>query len=62
MANLRQLGKNGPMVSALGFGAMGLSSSYGNTDENPERFKVLDRALELGSSFWDTSDICLFSQ
>ncbi|KAH6673036.1 NADP-dependent oxidoreductase domain-containing protein [Halenospora varia] len=54
---LRQLGKNGPMVSALGFGAMGLSSSYGKPDSNEERFKVLDRALELGCTFWDTSDV-----
>ena len=56
---LRSLGKGGPKVSALGFGAMGLSASYGKTYENEERFRVLDRALELGSAFWDTSDVCL---
>jgi aryl-alcohol dehydrogenase-like predicted oxidoreductase len=54
----RHLGRNGPLVSALGFGAMGLSYSYGQTEDNEERFKVLDRALELGSTFWDTSDAC----
>ena len=54
----RQLGKNGPKVSCLGFGAMGLSASYGKVDDNEERFKVLDCALELGSTFWDTSDVC----
>ncbi|KAF2468935.1 Aldo/keto reductase [Lindgomyces ingoldianus] len=53
----RQLGKNGPKVSALGFGAMGLSASYGKVGENQDRFAVLDRALELGSTFWDTSDV-----
>lgn len=54
----RTLGKNGPQVSALGFGAMGLSFSYGAIDADPERFKVLDKALELGATFWDTSDVC----
>ena len=56
---LRSLGKDGPKVSALGFGAMGLSTSYGKVDNDEERFRVLDRALELGATFWDTSDVCL---
>lgn len=43
-------------------GAMGLSSGYGTVGNNEERFKVLDRALELGSTFWDTSDVCKFVQ
>jgi aryl-alcohol dehydrogenase-like predicted oxidoreductase len=55
----RQLGKNGPQISALGFGAMGLSQSYGAVGDNEERFAVLDRALELGTTFWDTSDVCM---
>jgi hypothetical protein len=55
---LRPLGSNELLVSALGFGAMGLSFGYGKTEDNMERFKVLDRALELGSTFWDTSDGC----
>ena len=54
----RTLGKNGPNVSAIGFGAMGLSYSYGKTEGEEERFKVLDRALELGATFWDSSDVC----
>lgn len=54
----RRLGKDGPLVSALGFGAMGLSSSYGAVDDNEVRFQVLDRAVELGATFWDTSDAC----
>ncbi|KAF2650885.1 Aldo/keto reductase [Lophiostoma macrostomum CBS 122681] len=53
----RKLGKNGPNVSALGFGAMGLSSGYGKVEDNEGRFAVLDRALELGSTFWDSSDV-----
>jgi aryl-alcohol dehydrogenase-like predicted oxidoreductase len=39
---------------------MGLSSAYGKIGSNEERFKILDRALELGSTFWDTSDVCQF--
>ena len=53
----RSLGANGPPVSAIGFGAMGLSFGYGKRENDEEGFAVLDRALELGSTFWDTSDI-----
>jgi aryl-alcohol dehydrogenase-like predicted oxidoreductase len=53
----RQLGKNGPQVSALGFGAMGLSAFYGATASDEERFKVLDRAIELGCTHFDSADI-----
>ena len=53
----RQLGKNGPQVTALGFGAMGLSSFYGTTESDEERFKVLDKAYELGERFWDSADM-----
>jgi aryl-alcohol dehydrogenase-like predicted oxidoreductase len=53
----RQLGKNGPQVSALGFGAMGLSAFYGTPASDEERFKVLDRAIELGSTYFDSADI-----
>ncbi|CAF1414343.1 unnamed protein product [Adineta steineri] len=52
----RQLGKNGPNVSAIGFGAMGLSVSYGKVASDEERFKVLDRAIELGSTYIDSAD------
>lgn len=54
---LRQLGKNGAQVSALGFGAMGLSIGYGATESDEDRFKVLDRAYELGQTFWDSADV-----
>ncbi|CAF5019138.1 unnamed protein product [Rotaria sp. Silwood1] len=53
----RQLGKNGPQVSAIGFGAMGLSAFYGTPASDEERFKVLDRTIELGCTFIDTADV-----
>ncbi|CAF4247986.1 unnamed protein product, partial [Adineta steineri] len=53
----RQLGKNGPQVSALGLGAMGLSIGRGTVQSDEERFKVFDRAIELGCTFFDSADI-----
>ena len=53
----RQLGKDGPKVAAIGYGAMGLSFGYGTVGSDEERFKVLDRAIELGSTFFDSSNI-----
>lgn len=43
-------------VSPQGYGAMGLSHSYGQADE-AESLAVIDRALELGITFFDTADI-----
>ncbi|KAK6956656.1 hypothetical protein Daesc_001935 [Daldinia eschscholtzii] len=55
---LRRLGKDGPLIPALGLGLMGASYSvYGKELEDEERFKLLDRALELGQTFWDTADL-----
>ncbi len=54
--NTRKLGKNGPNVSAQGLGCMGMSEFYGAADEK-ESLATLDRALELGISFWDTADV-----
>lgn len=54
---LSKLGKNGPSVPSLGFGLMGLSlTHYGTIESDEERFKILDRAVELGATFWDSSE------
>jgi aryl-alcohol dehydrogenase-like predicted oxidoreductase len=43
-------------VPAVGLGCMGMSDFYGPSDEAAS-LAVLDRAAELGSTFWDTSDM-----
>lgn len=52
----RRLGSNGPEVAAIGLGCMGMSEFYGSTDER-ESLATIDRALDLGVNFLDTSDI-----
>lgn len=52
----RQLGKHGPMVSAMGLGCMGMSDFYGGRDEQ-EALATLDMALDSGLNFWDTADM-----
>ena len=55
--SMHKLGKGGPNVPLLGFGLMGMSiPHYGTVEGDEERFKVLDRAVELGATFWDTSE------
>ncbi|PKY43620.1 aldo/keto reductase, partial [Rhizophagus irregularis] len=54
--SLRELGKTGVKISAIGLGCMGMSEFYGSADEQ-ENINVLNRAIDLGSTFWDTSDI-----
>jgi aryl-alcohol dehydrogenase-like predicted oxidoreductase len=52
----RRLGKNGPQVSALGLGCMGMSDLYGPRDE-AESLATLRLALDRGVTFFDTADI-----
>ncbi|KAI5820711.1 NADP-dependent oxidoreductase domain-containing protein [Pyronema omphalodes] len=53
----RTLGRDGPTVTALGLGCMGLSAFYGPPPPDSERLAFLDRAYELGLTFWDSADI-----
>jgi aryl-alcohol dehydrogenase-like predicted oxidoreductase len=52
----RTLGPDGPEVSAIGLGCMGMSAFYGATDEQ-ESTRTIHRALDLGCNFLDTSDM-----
>jgi aryl-alcohol dehydrogenase-like predicted oxidoreductase len=51
----RRLGSQGLEVSALGLGCLGMSQSYGEADEN-ESVATLQRAFELGVTFFDTAE------
>ena len=50
------LGTQGLVVSRQGLGCMGMSDFYGETDDE-ESTATIDRALELGVTFFDTSDM-----
>lgn len=53
---MRKLGKNGPAISALGLGCMGMSEFYGPADE-AESIATIHRALDLGITYLDTADV-----
>ncbi|QHA86717.1 aldo/keto reductase [Serratia rhizosphaerae] len=53
----RTLGSNGPSVSALGLGCMGMSDFYSTAYDEKEAIATLHRALELGVTLLDTADM-----
>lgn len=57
----RRLGRNGPRVSAIGFGAWAIGgnahgNSYGSTDDEAS-VRAIRKAVDLGCTFFDTADV-----
>ena len=52
----RKLGKNGPEVSAIGYGAMGFHLAYGAADTQAG-LDLIKRAYDLGVTFFDTAEL-----
>ena len=50
------LGSQGLRVPAIGLGCMGMSDFYGTSSET-QNLAVLERAADIGCTFWDTADM-----
>lgn len=53
----RKLGTQGLEVSEIGFGCMGLTGVYNAAMAEADALAVLDRAVELGVTFFDTAEL-----
>jgi aryl-alcohol dehydrogenase-like predicted oxidoreductase len=53
----RKLGTDGLVVSALGFGCMGMSWSYGPPKDKKEMTSLLHAAVDRGVTFFDTAEV-----
>jgi aryl-alcohol dehydrogenase-like predicted oxidoreductase len=54
----RQLGTNGPTVSAIGLGCMSLTGAYDvAAPDRAQSIAVIRRAVELGVNFFDTAEV-----
>src|SRR5438132_14385302 len=53
----RKLGKTNLEVSAIGLGCMGMSFGYGPPKDKREMISLLQEAVELGVTFFDTAEV-----
>lgn len=54
---MRQLGRDGLQVSAIGLGCMGMSMNYGPAGEKSDMIALLRKAVDLGVNFFDTAEV-----
>jgi aryl-alcohol dehydrogenase-like predicted oxidoreductase len=57
MMQKRKLGKSDLEVSAIGYGAMGLTHGYGPATDKQQAITLIRAAVELGVTFFDTAQI-----
>ncbi|KOY02516.1 aldo/keto reductase [Pseudomonas nunensis] len=53
----RTLGNNGLVVSALGYGCMGLNTTYGQPLDSAEGVRMIHAAVERGVTLFDTAEV-----
>ncbi len=53
----RTLGRTGLEVSALGFGCMGISQSYGRPSSREDGIAIIRAAVDRGVTFFDTAEV-----
>jgi aryl-alcohol dehydrogenase-like predicted oxidoreductase len=53
----RKLGTQGPTVSALGLGCMGMTWAYGTDRDESESIATIHEAIDLGVNFFDTAEV-----
>lgn len=53
----RKLGQLGLEVSAIGLGCMGMSQSYPPFPEKREMVELVRKAVDMGETFFDTSEL-----
>lgn len=53
----RRLGQNGPEVSSIGFGCMGINFGYGNAMDKQEAITLIRQTFDRGENFFDTAEV-----
>lgn len=54
---MRTLGTSGIKVSSIGLGCMGMSANHGEPRDKKEMIKLLQKAVDLGYTFFDTAEV-----